>query len=146
MFFQLQGAVRSEISSIWAYAYLYGKFKGPFTSVSKPSAALNLDQRVPAEEQLQTMQKEKGEVNGIMYDTALFNRFGKWRTPYGFGSRNPDVVFEGIAYFDLLLQDLGLNSWRKGWGWMGEIFGGSYDQADYRGLVEEWRRSQKEKV
>ena len=57
------------------------------------------------------------------------------------GRGTPDVVFEGIAYFDLLLQDLGLNSWRKGWGWVGEVFGGSYDQADYRGLVEEWRES-----
>jgi len=143
IFFQLQGAVRSEISSIWAYAYMNGKIKGPFTSVSKPSKELHLESKTRTEKQ--TPFEQKSEEDCILYDTALFNRFGKWRTPYGFGSRNPDVVFEGIAYFDLLLQDLGLNNWRKGWGWVGEVFGGSYVQADYRGLVEEWKETQTKK-
>lgn len=74
-----------------------------------------------------------------MYDTALFNRYGKRRTPYGFGFRNPDLVFEAIPYVDLLVGDIGLSAWRKGWGWVGELFGGCYDQKEYRGLAEEWR-------
>lgn len=45
-------------------------------------------------------------------------------------------MFEGIAYFDMLLQDLGLKSWRKGWGCLGGDVA-SYGQADYKGLVEE---------
>ncbi|CAF9935567.1 MAG: hypothetical protein ALECFALPRED_006481 [Alectoria fallacina] len=77
-----------------------------------------------------------GTVDDILYDATLFQRWGKWRTPYGFWARNPDVVFEGIAYFDMLLQDLGLKSWRKGWGCLGGDVA-SYGQADYKGLVEE---------
>ena len=77
-----------------------------------------------------------------LYETALFNRFGRWRYPMGYGARFPDFVFDGIPYFDLLLSDLGLPSWRKGWSWLGELFGGSYGQADYRGLVAEWINSQ----
>ena len=77
-----------------------------------------------------------------LYETALFNRFGRWRYPMGYGARFPDFVFDGIPYFDLLLSDLGLPSWRKGWGWLGELFVGSYGQADYRGLVSEWIKSQ----
>ena len=140
---QPQGALRSEISSMWAYAYMYDKLKGPLASVTKPSTPLHLGQTLPTEKQLPAA--EKGEFDEVMYDTALFNRFGKWRTPYGKGEKYPDTVFDGIPYFDLLLRDLGLRSWRKGWGWLGEMFGGSYDQADYRGLVEEWKQSQRQK-
>lgn len=147
---QLQGALRSEISSIWAYAYLMRKL-GPVESISKPPAQLWLD-----DEQAVTDDdddEKKGVANeqltgtavgsGIRYDAALLQRWGKWKTPYGFGARHPDVVFEGIPYFDMLLRDLGLRGWRKGWGWVGEVFGGSYGQADYTGLVEEWKESWK---
>lgn len=147
---QLQGALRSEISSIWAYAYLMRKL-GPVESISKPPAQLWLD-----DEQAVTDDdddEKKGVANeqltgtavgsGIRYDAALLQRWGKWKTPYGFGARHPDVVFEGIPYFDMLLRDLGLRGWRKGWGWVGEVFGGSYGQADYRGLVEEWKEGRK---
>jgi len=130
---QLQGALRSEISSLWAYAYLYDKLKAPLASIARPSVPLHHPNG------------GKAERDKILYDTALFNRFGKWRTPYGYGARHPDVVFDGVPYFDLLLQDLGLNSWRKGWGWLGEVFGGSYGQADYRGLVDEWKETQRKK-
>lgn len=130
---QLQGALRSEISSLWAYAYLYDKLIAPLASITRPSVLLHHPNG------------GKAERGKILYDTALFNRFGKWRTPYGYGARYPDVVFDGVPYFDLLLQDLGLNSWRKGWGWLGEVFGGSYGQADYRGLVDEWKESQGKK-
>ena len=139
---QIQGPIRSEISSIWAYAYMYDKLKGPLQSVAKPSTPLHLGQTLSTEEQLPAA--EKGEFDEIMYDTALFNRFGKWRTPWGFGARYPDLAFDSIPYLDLLLRDLGLRSWRKGWGWLGEIFGGGYDQADFRGLVEEWKQNQRQ--
>ena len=137
---QLQGAVRSEISSIWAYAYMNNEL-GSVKSISKPSKELHLEQTVADESGIAI--EQTGTVEDMRYDTALFQRWGKWRSPYGLGARHPDVVFEGIAYFDMLLQDLGLRSWRKGWGWLGEVFGGSYGQADYRGLVEEWKESRK---
>ena len=139
---QIQGALRSEISSIWAYAYMYDKLKWPLKSVAKPSTALHLGQTLPTEEQLPAA--EKGDFDEIMYDTALFNRFGKWRTPWGFGARYPDLAFDSIPYLDLLLRDLGLRSWRKGWGWLGEITGGGYGPTDYRGLVEEWKQNQRQ--
>ena len=139
---QPQGALRSEISSIWAYAYMYDKLKGPLKSVAKPSTSLHQGQTLPTEKQLPAAQK--GEFDEIMYDTALFNRFGKWRTPWGYGAHYPDLAFDGIPYLDLLLRDLGLRSWRKGWGWLGEILGGGYDPADYRGLVEEWKQKQRQ--
>ena len=137
---QIQGAVRSEISSLWAYAYMNDQL-GSVSSISKPSKPLRLGQTV-ADEKVSAIQ-QAGTANDIMYDTALLQRWGKWRMPYGFGARHPDIVFEGIVYFDMLLQDLGLRSWRKGWGWLGEVFGGSYGQADYRGLVEEWKESRR---
>lgn len=140
---QLQSVVRTEISSLWAYAYLMGKLNSVNT-ISKPSKQLQLKQRVADEKGVAI--KQIGTVDDIMYDTALSQRWAKWRAPYGFGARHPDFVFDGIPYFDMLLQDLGLKSWRKGWGWLGEVFGGSYDQADYKGLVEEWRESRKRKI
>lgn len=134
----LQGALRTEISSIWAYAYLMGKL-GPARSICKPSKQLRVEQTVEYKDDIAV--KQTGTVDDVRYDTALLQRWGKWRTPYGFGARHLDFVFEGIPYFDMLLQDLGLRSWRKGWGWVGEVFGGSYGQADYKGLVEEWKES-----
>ncbi len=135
---QLQAAVRSEISSIWAYAYMMGRL-GPVKSISQSRRQLRLEQMVGDEKGVAV--RQLGTTEDIKYDTALLQRWGKWRMPYGYGARHPDVVFEGIPYFDMLLQDLGLRSWRKGWGWLGEVFGGSYGQADYRGLVEEWKES-----
>ena len=135
-----QGALRTEISSLWAYAYMMGKL-GPAKSICKPSKQLRLEQ--PVEYKDDTTTKQMGTVDDVRYDTALLQRWGKWRMPYGFGARHPDVIFDGIAYFDMLLQDLGLRSWRKGWGWVGEVFGGSYGQADYKGLVEEWKGSRR---
>lgn len=129
----LQSAVRSEISSLWAYAYMYDKLSQPLLSISEDAVPLYLNSK-------------KAEREEILYDTALFNRFAKWRTPAGYGAMFPDVVFDGIPYFDLLLQDLGLDSWRKGWGRLGEVFGGSYGQADYRGLLDEWKESQRKKI
>lgn len=152
---QLQAAVRSEVSSIWAYAYLMRKL-GPVQSISKPPRQLRLDDEQAVTHDNNGDDEKKGVAtsdklmgssttveSGIMYDAALLQRWAKWKTPYGFGARHLDVVFEGVPYFDLLLGDLGLRGWRKGWGWVGEVFGGSYGQADYRGLVEEWRESRR---
>ena len=57
---------------------------------------------------------------------------------YAIRDGRPALIFDGVPYFDLLLKDLGLRTWRKGWGWIGEAFGGEYGQEEYRGLVEEW--------
>ena len=59
--------------------------------------------------------------------------------------KQTDFLREGMPYYDPLLQDLGLNSWRKGWGWIGEVFWGAYAAKDYRGIVQEWMATQKGK-
>jgi len=124
---QVHNAVGSEISSIWASTYMYDKLTEPLASVSRVAIPLHLN-------------SEKAEWDKILYDTALFNRFGKWPTPYGFGARYLDMVFDGAPYSDLMLQELRLNIWRQGWDWLGEVFGGSYGQAEYGGLFMDGRR------
>ncbi|MCJ1381655.1 hypothetical protein MMC17_004766 [Xylographa soralifera] len=135
MLVNITTVVRAEITSLWAYAYLHDLLKQPLASLStKDKARLEIDfLGMEADGKAQREATER-----VMYDTALFNRFGKWRYAMGYGTRIPDFVFDSVPFFDLLLGDLGLRSWRKGWGWVGEVFGGSYAQSDYRGLVDEW--------
>lgn len=122
------GATTAEILGLWAYAYVNGKLREPTSHLSNHH------------------QGEKTPRERRFYDAALFNRFGAWRSPYGLSRCYPDFVFDGIPYYDLLLRDLGLNSWRKGWGGpLGEIFGGSYGVADYAGLIDEWLKSQEDR-
>lgn len=128
----LHSAVRSEISSLWAYAYLNNRLDNP---VSISTTCSDLKKSSPSSAELQD---KRTSPDMMLYDTALFNRFGRWRYPMGYGAQFPDFVFDCVPYFDLLLRDMGLKSWRKGWSWLGEIFGGSYGQEDYRGLVDEW--------
>ena len=108
-----QTFIRSELTSLWAYAYLHNR----------------LTVRTPSE------QEARCEV-------SLWTRFGKWRTPYGLQGKQADFLLDSMAYYDLLLRDLGLRSWRKGWGWFGEVFGGAYDNNDYKGLIQEWMATQ----
>ena len=132
---QFQGSVRSEIAGLWAYAYLHGMLESSLRSLSSTGGPLTVD--VNSEEGGK-LSEHKSSDDAIKYDTALFNRFGKWRCPLGQGARYPDFVFDAVPYFDLLLGDLGLKYWRKGWGIVGEIFGGGYGPEDYTGLIEEW--------
>ncbi|MCJ1435278.1 hypothetical protein MMC27_004650 [Xylographa pallens] len=135
MLFNITTVVRAEIASLWAHAYLHDLLKQPLASLStKDKAGLEID--CPGLEGDAKAQQQA--TDRVMYDTALFNRFGKWRCAMGYGARVPDFVFDSVPFFDLLLGDLGLRSWRKGWGWVGEVFGGSYGQSDYKGLVDEW--------
>lgn len=73
----------------------------------------------------------------IEYQTILHSRFGKWRTPAGFGAKWPDLAFDTLPYQTLLLNDMGLKIHRKG-SLMKEIFE-PYGGADYKGLVDEWK-------
>ena len=141
MILDFNGALRAEIGSLWAYAYLNNKLKGPVKALTTSrggSSELQLQAIAEADSKRADRAREE-----IMYDTALFGRFGKWRYPYGMGAKVPDYAFDAVPYFDLLLGDLGLKSWRKGWGWLGEVFGGSYGQEDYKGLVKEWLKKEK---
>jgi hypothetical protein len=72
----------------------------------------------------------------MAYEAVLYNRFGKWRYPAGFGDKFPDFVFDALPYMDLLLKDLGLKRWRKGSA-LKEILQ-PYGPEDYKDLVGEW--------
>ncbi len=56
----------------------------------------------------------------------------------GMQGKITDFFHDSMPYYDLLLRDLGLRSWRKGWGVLGEVFGRWYEVKDYRGVVDEW--------
>ena len=156
MIHSLQAVLRSEISALWAYGWMYG------TIDAASSFALSSSARPPEDlkalivkgskssdsiatgsnirDQPSSVARSTNDTTSIFYDTTLFNRFWKWRCPYGYGSRFPDFVFDGLPYNDLLLRDLGVRYWRKGRSALGEMFSSGYLPRDYRGLVEEWKR------
>ena len=144
MMTSFQTLLRAEISALWAYAYLNDQLSpehletlsnntSPSPSLAGSEARTN---PLPSEE-------KDTEDSGWLYDASLLSRFGYWRYPMGYGSRYPDVMFDVLPYFDLLLKDLGLRRWRKGWGWFGEVVWGAagYLRGDYIGVVEEWKWS-----
>lgn len=143
MITNLQGAITNHIASIWAFAYMNGELISLPRSLSINNARKTLrSNEQPATTNGAPPKKDdqmRTETERLLYETALFNRFGYRRSPYGYGARNPDFAFDALPFFDMLVQDLGLNSWRKGWGWIGEVFGGPYLPRDYEGLVDEWK-------
>lgn len=74
----------------------------------------------------------------IRYETALHNRFGKWRYPADWGNKAPSFIFDAVPYFDMLQRDLGLDPHRKK-GFMAEVLS-AYGPEDYMGINEEWAR------
>jgi len=78
----------------------------------------------------------KIDRSSVFDETALMSRYSKHRSPYGHGRFFPDVVFDQVPYFDTLLRDLGLPTWRKG-NIFKEIFS-SYRTVDYKGVVRQW--------
>ncbi|KAI4117123.1 MAG: hypothetical protein LQ345_002571 [Seirophora villosa] len=135
MMSSFQTLLRSEVTALWAYAYLNNAIAPPEGLSNRPAP------RPPALDD--SKQATASQTTDWLYETALFSRFCRWRYPMGYGARFPDFVFDAMPHFDMLLRDLGLRSWRKGWGWVGEVFGGAYLRGDYRGLVEEWRERTK---
>lgn len=143
VFANIQGAITNHLFGLWAFAYMNGELDRLPRILSTTTASTTSRGREPLTTtngaSRETKDEMTTETKGLLYETALFNRFGLWRSPYGYGARYPDFVFDCVPFFDLLLQDLGLNSWRKGWGWIGEVFGGPYLPRDYDGLVDEWK-------
>ncbi|KAL8674460.1 MAG: hypothetical protein Q9168_001125 [Polycauliona sp. 1 TL-2023] len=131
MIMSLQTVLRSEMAALWAYAYLNNCLQPQMQLSDRPLSSTPVSEK--------TRSDEPSATQGWLYETALFNRFGRWRYPMGYGARFPDFVFDGLPYFDMMLQDLGLKSWRKGRGWFKELFSKPYLSGDYKGIVEEWR-------
>lgn len=144
MIMNTQGAIMNHIVGLWAFAYMNGELDSLSRTLSITNAAKmsrSIEQLLTTNEASQEKNNQiRTETESLLYETALFNRIGLWRCPHGHGVRYPDIVFDALPFFDLLVQDLGLNSRRKGWGWIGEVFGGPYSPRDYEGLVDEWKR------
>lgn len=125
MFSNIANTIRLEIQCLWGLAYLENKLPHLDHS-SKGGRGDDPDVRW-----LRTR-------TAVFEETALFQRYTQYRAPYGHGRFYPDLVFDQLPYWDVLLNDLGLETRRKG-GFLGlrELLE-AYTQADYRGLVDEW--------
>ncbi|KAG9028362.1 hypothetical protein FRB95_006544 [Tulasnella sp. JGI-2019a] len=108
----------SEVEALWCVAYLNGR--------------LTLDAKTAEErERLGVSFAEER-----MWETTLASEYCRLRAPAGYGNMWPDLTFDVLPYYDLLLRDLRLDSRRKG-GFLKELFT-PYGAQDYRGIVEEW--------
>ena len=74
----------------------------------------------------------------ILYETYLETEYCAIRHAMGYGDKFPDLVFDSLPYFDVLLRDLERAGKRKGR--FSEEYFGSYGPEDYRGLVGEWEQ------
>ncbi|KAK1579571.1 cofactor FMO1 FAD enzyme [Colletotrichum navitas] len=108
-FSNLANIMRLEVQCLWALAYLEGRI---------PS--LDVDRR----------------AGRVLDETALLQRWAQYRAPYGHGRCYPDLVFDQLPYWDMLLGDIGVETRRKAGVWA-ELFE-SYAPPDYRGMVAEW--------
>ncbi|KAF2121997.1 hypothetical protein BDV96DRAFT_609096 [Lophiotrema nucula] len=104
----LGNASCAYLQSLWLTAYLDGTL--PLPSVSSSS-----------------------ELEKVRYETYKETQYCALRNAMGYGNKFPDLVFDSLPYFDLLMGDLGFKGKRK----QGECFQ-SYGPEDYRGLVEQW--------
>jgi hypothetical protein len=109
MFSNVANTIRLEIQCLWALAYFNRKLPSVDTDVSEKK---------------------------IFEETALFQRYVQHRAPYGHGPFYPDLVFDQVPYWDILLHDLGLPTARKANAFR-ELFE-PYARGDYEGLVQEW--------
>lgn len=112
-----QTTTKCELTSLWAYAYLYD--------------ALSVQPKTEAD---------------VMYEAALWSRFGKWSRPMGVQGKIADFFHDSMPYYDLLPRDLGLRSWRKGRGLLGEVFGRWYQVKDFKEIIDEWVAARQDRV
>ncbi|KAG8630067.1 hypothetical protein KVT40_001686 [Elsinoe batatas] len=82
-----------------------------------------------------------GTEGEAVKEAVLHSQWGKWRYPCGYGATLPDLAFDCLPYFDLLVRDLGLRWRRKGGGWRELVV--PYKPWDYETLVEEYREGKK---
>ncbi|KAJ4395879.1 hypothetical protein N0V93_000093 [Gnomoniopsis smithogilvyi] len=72
----------------------------------------------------------------IKDEIMLHTQWGKWRFPCGYGASLPDFVFEGLPYVNMLMKDMGLNTYRKK-SWVKELTE-AYTPYDFAGMWDEW--------
>ncbi|KAF2008204.1 FAD/NAD(P)-binding domain-containing protein [Amniculicola lignicola CBS 123094] len=91
-----------------------------------------------------TLTLPKASPEQFKHDAYVDTQYCALRNTMGYGAKFPDLVFDSLPYFDVLMRDLGFEGKRKGSflglrNWLGECFR-SYGPADYRGLVEMWKK------
>lgn len=121
MYHSINTTVAAEVQALWIAGYLTGK--------------MTLDKKSPEERKTSAVTLEQD----LAWEATLVSRWSRWRTPGGDGSQFPDIVFDNLPYFDILLQDLGLPCHRKK-GLLADWFV-PYGPADFRGLTAEWMAS-----
>ncbi|EXJ87522.1 hypothetical protein A1O3_04482 [Capronia epimyces CBS 606.96] len=147
MFSNLANTPRCELQCLWGYAYLNGKLHHIYSDSDRDTDTnIHSDadtNTITNTDNTNTIINSNSNSNttvidpvAIYRDTALMSRYAKHRAPYGHGSHFPDLVFDQLPYFDLLLQDLKLKYWRKH-NLVAELFA-SYVSTDYAGVVQEW--------
>ncbi|KAL0931392.1 flavin-binding monooxygenase-like protein [Colletotrichum truncatum] len=109
----ITAAIIANTQALWIDAFFHDKLPAVSKATSDPKA-----------------------LEELRYETALHNRFCKWRYPAGHGDMFPDFVFDAIPYVDELVRDLGLNVYRKN-GMIAEA-SDPYGPEDYKTLAEEW--------
>lgn len=85
------------------------------------------------------LQPENTNHEALSKETARHSEYCRIRRPPiagGSGERCPDLVFECLPYIDMLLNDLGVNRFRKSSA-LKEIFS-RYMPGDYKNLTQEW--------
>ncbi|EUC40661.1 hypothetical protein COCMIDRAFT_9508 [Bipolaris oryzae ATCC 44560] len=75
------------------------------------------------------------EQESVLKEVYRNSQYGVHRGAMSYGYILPDLVFDTLPYFDVLLRDLGLRDRRKGGGVKEWVEG--YGPEDYRGLLEE---------
>ncbi|KAI1150310.1 hypothetical protein F4825DRAFT_427321 [Nemania diffusa] len=120
MMSNFSNAITAHLTGLWISAYFQGRL------AIDPAAAAD----------------DEAALARLRYDTVLSNRWGKWRYPTDWGSKNPNFIFDSVPYFDLLQRDLGLNPHRKG-GWFAEMTE-PYGADDYQDIKDEWMRKNKD--
>lgn len=107
--------IGAHIQGLWISAYFMGLLE------RNPAAAV----------------EDESALEGLQYQTVLYNRFGHWRYPTDWGNKSPSFIFDAVPYFDLLQRDLGLNPHRKK-GLMAEMYD-PYGPEDYRDINKDWQ-------
>ncbi|KAI0903018.1 hypothetical protein F4823DRAFT_620203 [Ustulina deusta] len=113
-------SITAHLGGLWISAYFQGKL------TIDPASTVD----------------DKAALKKLQYETVLLNRWGKWRYPTDWGSKNPNFIFDAVPYFDLLQRDLGLNPHRKK-GWFTEITD-PYGPEDYQDVNDEWLKKHKD--
>lgn len=82
------------------------------------------------------LKREAATPTEAAEEAVLHSQWGIWRYPCGYSRSLPDMAFDVLPYFDLMVRDLGLRHHRKTSPWAELVE--PYKPTDYARLVEEW--------